>query len=46
MGLFKGFNFAADAQQEVDIVVAVEQAGLFIVVDLEFFLDWPLAVIV
>ena len=35
--MFKGFDIAADAKQEVNIVVAVEQAGFFIVVDLKCF---------
>src|ERR1700722_11630863 len=36
--LFKLFDLAPDAQKKVDIVVSVEQAGLFIIIDLKIFL--------
>jgi hypothetical protein len=32
---FEVFDLAADAEKVVDIVVPVQQAGLFIVIDLE-----------
>src|SRR5258708_39780895 len=34
---FEIFDVAADADQVIDIVVAVQQAGFFIIVDLESF---------
>ena len=35
--MFKFFDFAADAQQVVDIVIPVEKTSFFIVIDIEFF---------
>jgi hypothetical protein len=35
--MFKFFDLATNAQQEVDIVIPVEEASFFIVVDVEFF---------
>ena len=35
--MFKFFDFAADAQEVIDVIVPIEEAGFFIVVDVEFF---------